>query len=520
MIWILIRKELLTNLLTLRLGIAVIFTVVLAVLTTLIGSLDYSRNIAAYEEKLREAKEELNQATVYAQVRPEVIVPPLPMSVLCRGTMGTTGQHITVRVDKIYEWSRGPGVEHDSSLMNSLVQIDFATVVALLLSFLAVVLGFDGVCGERERGTLKQLLANSLPRGSVVLAKLLGGLLSVWIPFGLAFIISLLIIQSNPDIDLSPDDWLRLTMLFALGCLFLGQVFSLSLMVSTFTRDSDTSLIICLFAWLVGGVAYVNALPSFSRYGVPETPFQVFRDQRQKLYDNYDEEMQQWQERNPSPGEAYLEGIWNNRRLRYAHPRGYAWMQQRNEIAMDKQLDIATRKNKLRRAHQRHLAREAHIVDDGAIFSPITNFQTLSYQLAQTTLDDMFFFASSVKDYRETLISYLRGKQAFSSRRWFSDDPEDQEPLIHEPEEATDAMLAADSKFMRARMAWAQEQEKLVDGDQRRLDLTDMPKFGGQWKRSLAGTIEVMTQGLAALILSFGASVLVTFLRFLRYDPR
>ena len=38
MLWTLIRKELLSNLLTLRLSVALIFTVVLSVLTTLIGS--------------------------------------------------------------------------------------------------------------------------------------------------------------------------------------------------------------------------------------------------------------------------------------------------------------------------------------------------------------------------------------------------------------------------------------------------------------------------------------------------
>ena len=80
-------------------------------------------------------------------------------------------------------------------------------------------------------------------------------------------------------------------------------------------------------------------------------------------------------------------------------------------------------------------------------------------------------------------------------------------------------MLAADSDYMKARMAWAQEQEKRI-GDGRRLDLSDIPKFGGEWKRSLAGSISVMTLGLAVLILTFGASILITFSRFLRYDPR
>lgn len=51
--WILIRKELLTNLLTMRLGVALIFSVLLAALAALIGSVDFSRNVDAYESEVR-----------------------------------------------------------------------------------------------------------------------------------------------------------------------------------------------------------------------------------------------------------------------------------------------------------------------------------------------------------------------------------------------------------------------------------------------------------------------------------
>ena len=46
----LVRKELLSHLLTLRLVVALVFTVVLCLLTTVMGSLDYSRNVRAYEK--------------------------------------------------------------------------------------------------------------------------------------------------------------------------------------------------------------------------------------------------------------------------------------------------------------------------------------------------------------------------------------------------------------------------------------------------------------------------------------
>ena len=117
-------------------------------------------------------------------------------------------------------------------------------------------------------------------------------MLSLWIPLALAFVISLLILVSHADVHLTGDDWVRLGIFFALSCLFLGQIFALSLMVSSFVRDTDTSLIICLFAWLVCGVGYFNVLPSFSRYGVHAPPADELRDQNRQLWDEFGAAMQ------------------------------------------------------------------------------------------------------------------------------------------------------------------------------------------------------------------------------------
>ena len=520
MIRTLVRKELLTNLLTLRLGVAVIFTVVLSVLTTFIGTVDYARNIDVYEREIREYEEGLEEVTVYSQVTPRVVVPPQPLAILCRGVVSTAGQSIWINLDRVPVSAWELAESFDSNFMRILVQIDFATVVALLLSFLAVVLGFDGICGERERGTLKQLLVNPVPRGQVVLAKLLGGMISLWIPFSLAFVLSLLILVAHPDVHLAGGDWVRLGVFFVLSCLFLGQVFALSLMVSSLVRGTDTALIICLFAWLVGGVGYINVLPSVSRYGVKAPPADEFRDQNRQLWNEFEKTMEEWDERNPPPPPAYLKGLDRGRVLRYAHPVGYEWMQRRNAAAMDKRLELADRRYRYHWANWGPLARMSYIVDEWSIVSPFTNYQVLSYLLARTTLDDRFHLVEEGRDYRRTWIEYLRGKGAFASRRWFSDDPEGQEPMIADPASVTEAMLAADAPFMRQRMAWAEAREQGRSAAAVGLDLTDMPRFGGPWQRSLAASFGVMMPGLAVLVLSFALGVLLTISRFQRYDPR
>jgi ABC-type transport system involved in multi-copper enzyme maturation permease subunit len=518
--WILIRKELLENLLTLRLGVALIFCVILAVMATLIGSLDYSSNLDSFALESTNQSDRNSEATTFNMVDPSIMVPPMPLSVLSRGNVSTSGQGVFFGLDyiPITAWSLSDAV---SRLMKVLIQIDFSTVVALLLSFLAIVLGFDSICGERQRGTLKEMLSNPVPRSHVVLAKLVGGIVSLCVPFTLSFVLSLLIMLANPDIQLDGDDWLRLTILFGLSCLFLGQIFSLSLMVSALTRDASTALTICLFGWLLAGIGYVSFLPSMSRYGVDEPSAEIWLGHINDLRQEQQDHMEEWDTRHQSPPAAYMKSLQRGGRTRYAHPVGLEWQRRRTEEELNKRLENADQGYNYQWENWEPLNSEARLVDSWAILSPVTNYQVLTYQLARTSLSDRMRFGRLGREYRLTWIEYLRSKNVFSNGRWFTDDPPDQLPMIPDPESVTEQMLSPDSPFMQARMAWAEEQElQAANDDRRQLDLTDMPKFGGRWKRSLGESFDIMMPGLVVLILIFGISTLVTLFRFNTYDPQ
>ena len=60
---------------------------------------------------------------------------------------------------------------------------DFGYIVNIVVSLLALMFVFDAICGEKERGTLKIALANSVPRDSIVLGKWIGGFVSLASPF-------------------------------------------------------------------------------------------------------------------------------------------------------------------------------------------------------------------------------------------------------------------------------------------------------------------------------------------------
>ena len=528
MIWTMVKKELLSNLLTLRLSVALLFTVVLSVLSTLIGSMDFSERMQIYRGGVKEARAELAEATVYSEVEPSAIAPPEPLSVLCRGIDGRAGSTIGISTGYIPTSGSGGHVTVNS-LFRVLLQIDFVTVVALLLSFLAVLLGFDGICGEQERGTLRLLLTHPVPRGHIVVAKVIGGMISLWIPLAVAFLLSLIVMGMNSDLHMSGEEWIRVLLFFLLSCVFLAQVFTLSLMVSTLVKRSATSLIICLFGWLLGAVAYPNLLPFAVRYGMNEPPFEEYVARRNELWEQVWEEVQEWIEQHPGPGEVYVRGVgnggsprpWGQPKLRYAHPKGYEWLQQAYALVTNKRLEHAGREYQAHWENQKPLGEEALLTDRLSAISPCTNYQVLSYILCWTTYADYRRFMDAGHRYRDTFIQYLRGKRAFSSRRWFTDDPPDQEPMFPHPEEIAPERLSPDWPFMKEMSEWTAQQEKRAKSDPRRkLDLTDLPKFGEDWHRSLSQSLSAMGVGLGVLVVLFGLSLTVATMAFLRYEPR
>lgn len=515
----LVRKELLAHLRTMRLVVALIFTVVLCLLTTLMGSLDYSRNVSEYERLLKEDRIRLNSVETIERAEPNTFLPPQPVQILCRGIVQAAGQSFNVEVGEYVIGARSLGRSSADDMLFTLSQVDFVGVVSLVLSFLAIVLGFDAICGEREQGTLRLLLSHSVPRAQIVLAKLIGGFLSVCTPLALAYALSLLVLQFNPDVEFSGDDWLRLFMLFVLTCLFLFEVYALAVLVSAYTRRAAASLIICLFGWLVLGAGFSSSLPAVARYTLDWPPWMDYVEQRNQEWSHWGSQLHEWEEQNPRPPDAAFAGLERDGVLRYAHPSAYEWLDARAEFEFNKTLERADRVHRHRTQNQMPLADQQFAVDEWSILSPVTGYRVLAKWIARSTLDDAFQVAYHGVRYRDTFIDYLRGRFASQGwRRWYTDDPPDTPPMIEDPASVTPDMLREGSDFMRQRMAWAEARwQHDQDDPRRKLDWSDLPTWGPDWRRDTGQTLGKMMPGLLVMILTIGLSVLLTLRRFSRY---
>lgn len=121
-----------------------------------------------------------------------------------------------------------------------------ATIVGALLPLLLLLLAAPMISGERERGTLRQLLAQGVGPQRIVLGKslalavLLGLLL---LPLWLAVFAGLLMAGSDGDV------LLRWTLLAVMVAMFLGGFATLCLLVSACCRQTRSALLVLLGCW-------------------------------------------------------------------------------------------------------------------------------------------------------------------------------------------------------------------------------------------------------------------------------
>jgi hypothetical protein len=139
--------------------------------------------------------------------------------------------------------------------------IDLAFLVGVIFSFLAVVMTFDAVSGEKEGGTLRLLLSNSVPRYQIVLSKIIAAGLTIGIPLLLGLVINCLVLNFTGVITFDLEQAFVLVSFIILSAVLLFFYCALGVLISSLNRNSITSLVILLLLW----VALVVFVPGASR---------------------------------------------------------------------------------------------------------------------------------------------------------------------------------------------------------------------------------------------------------------
>ena len=130
--------------------------------------------------------------------------------------------------------------------------IDWVFIIGGLLNLMALLFTFDAFIGEKERGTLKLVMAQSLPRHTLLLGKFLGALLALVLVLSLAVVVNLLIVIALSQMNLGLVEAGRIVGMVGLSLLYLACFVGLGLWVSIRSSTTRSSLVNVLLLWTCG----------------------------------------------------------------------------------------------------------------------------------------------------------------------------------------------------------------------------------------------------------------------------
>ena len=303
MIWHIAKRELYDNLNSLRFALATVLLLALMLTNAVVHLREHPGRIQRYRTSVTDYWNALTSRTnLYnlAQEGPGMLYKkPSPLRFCAEG--GEVFLSDRVDAGSVY-WTMDDlkgfwSVAYPSSTPNlknvrpDVTKIDWGFIIGYVLSLIVLLFTFDSISGERERGTLRLMLANPMPRHTVLVGKFLGALMSIFAPFTLAVLINLLVVSASGDVQIDAEVWRRLSIIFIVAVLYAGLFIALGLLVSARVRQSAVSLVILLLTWVTFVVFIPSTLASIAS-GFSPAPMtsDEFWERKSQLHDKLSEE--------------------------------------------------------------------------------------------------------------------------------------------------------------------------------------------------------------------------------------
>jgi len=245
-----IAREFLDNILNLRFTIGLVLCLIITVACIIILSHDYQQEMADYSLRVNLHEEFLSKFALANWIN-QMMPGQKPPERFRPLIIGISGDEDARSFD-------------ENPLPILFPALDFLFIVTIIMSLLAILFSYDAITGERQSGTLRLVIANSIPRTTILFGKFIGGTTSLIIPFILALLVGVLYINLNPNIQWDSSAWVELALLTAASITFITSFYLLGLMVSTWSRYSAVSILNCIFLWVLLVLVIPNACPYVS----------------------------------------------------------------------------------------------------------------------------------------------------------------------------------------------------------------------------------------------------------------
>jgi len=221
---------------------------------------------SARPEILERYAEELEGTTVgtLVDILHPAIKPPWRLAFLAEGqerrTPNVYRQALSAWQVPVFESRhRGHARGHDAE------SLDWTFVMRTVLSLAAFLLGYDALCGPRQRRLLELTLAQAVERWQVLTAKLIAIWSCLALPFVCGACLSLATLTLFGGLRLTPGELAKVALVGGLGLWATVLFVAVALVVSAHSREANRSLTALALIW----VTAVVVIPAASGLVVP-----------------------------------------------------------------------------------------------------------------------------------------------------------------------------------------------------------------------------------------------------------
>lgn len=173
--------------------------------------------------------------------------PPRPLAIVDSGVEPYVGSALWLEAHKQNETLYRPA--EDATALQRFGDLSIATVLRTLAPLLVIMLGFAAFAGEKEAGTLRQLLSLGVAPRDLLLGKAIGiaaALLVVLLPASGLVIAGIVWLAPAGQ---ALDELARGALMALVYALYLAGVLFLTLAVSALCRSSRRALVVLLAVW-------------------------------------------------------------------------------------------------------------------------------------------------------------------------------------------------------------------------------------------------------------------------------
>ncbi len=143
-------------------------------------------------------------------------------------------------------------------------ELDWSFIIKVIFSLYVILLGYNAISGEKEQGTLRQILSNSVGRVKLLVAKYIAILLTVLVPLMTGIIISLIVVGISIPQILGVNNLSRIFVMLLLTLGYLSIFILLSVLISSLIHKSSLGLLVLLAIWVLFAIFIPNISGIFS----------------------------------------------------------------------------------------------------------------------------------------------------------------------------------------------------------------------------------------------------------------